>query len=209
VWSADAVRNGVPVVRNHRARPPVTRHTPVHVTLKLLPQVYSLRTPRCFRALERAMRAGSERFGMRLVHHSVQRDHLHLLIEADDKRALSRGMQGLKVRMARALNRVLQRKGKVFRERYHQRILRSPLETKRALGYVLLNTYKHMSRFGAAPWSHIDRCSSGPWFDGWTRPPTRPPPGPPCTVAARSWMLREGWKRHGLLDPSERPRTNA
>src|SRR5262249_48845284 len=85
---------------------------------------WKLRWRRCFGALGRAFWGGANRFGFRLVHYSVQGNHVHLLVEAEDERALSRGMNGLGVRMARGLNRVMGRTGKVLADRYHARILR-------------------------------------------------------------------------------------
>jgi len=137
----------------HRRRPVLKARFPVHVTWRMKKDVKWLRTPRCFRALARAFWAGSERFGFRLVHYSVQGNHLHLLVEAQDERALSRGMNGLGVRVARRLNRVLGRKGKVLEERYHGHVLRTPTEVKRARSYLLGNAYKHIRLLGADPYA--------------------------------------------------------
>jgi len=115
----------------------------VHVTLRTRWVVGNLRGPRLFRAIERALAAGKRRFGFRLVHFSVQADHLHLLVEAPDAVALSRAMKGLAVRLARRINRALGRSGAVLLGRYHERILRSPTEVRRALAYVLDNWRKH------------------------------------------------------------------
>ena len=150
--------------------------------------------------LERAFSAGSERFGFRLVHYSIQTTHLHLIVEARDSRALSRGMQGLLVRAARALNRAWGRKGSVFADRYHARALSSPLEVRRALVYVLQNARHHGLRVAG-----VDVYSSGPWFDGWTRWAFATARAFPCALA-KSWLLRLGWRRHGLLGVNETPR---
>ena len=83
-----------------------------------------------FRAVRRALTGARARFGFRLVHFSVQRDHLHLLAEASDRRALSRGMQGLSIRVAKAVNRRLGRRGAVFADRYHARALKTPREAR-------------------------------------------------------------------------------
>ena len=96
-----------------------------------------------FRSVRRALAGARDRFGFRLVHFSVQRDHLHLLAEAHDRRALGRGMQGLAIRVAKAVNRRLDRHGKVFGDRYHAHALRTPRETRSALRYVLSNIRKH------------------------------------------------------------------
>ena len=77
--------------------------------------VWNLRTRRCFTALARAFWGGGNRFGFRLVHYSVQGNHVHLLVEAKDEKSLSRGMCGLGVRVARGLNRVMRRRGRCSR----------------------------------------------------------------------------------------------
>jgi len=74
---------------------------PVHVTWRMREGVWNLRSRRCFGALERAFYSGANRFGFKLVHYSVQGNHLHLLVEAKDEKALSRGMNGMGVRSAR------------------------------------------------------------------------------------------------------------
>jgi REP element-mobilizing transposase RayT len=122
----------------------------VHVTLRVKRGVDSLRGSAMFRVVRRALTAAKERFGCRLVHFSVQRDHLHLLVEANDRRALSRGLQGLSIRVARAVNRRLGRTGKLFGDRFHARALKTPREAHWAIRYVLLNARKH-AREGARP----------------------------------------------------------
>jgi len=114
--------------------------------MRLKKGLASLRKAYVVRVLERAFAKGCGRFGFRLVHYSVQTNHVHLIAEAAGRRALSRGMQGLAIRMAKALNRTWQRKGRVFADRYHDRILRTPREVRSALRYVLNNARKHKSR---------------------------------------------------------------
>ena len=126
---------------------------PVHVTWRMREDVWQLRTRRCFTALARAFWGGANRFGFRLVHYSVQGNHVHLLVEAEDERALSRGMNGLGVRVAKGLNRVMRRSGKVLDDRYHGHILRTPTEVRRARGYLLQNAAHHTGRRGADPYA--------------------------------------------------------
>ena len=95
-----------------------------------------LRSRACFRVVASCIGKGGERDGFRIVHFSVQSNHLHLIVEADDATALARGIQGLSIRIARAVNRVLERRGKVFADRYHAHQLRSPTETANAIAYV-------------------------------------------------------------------------
>jgi REP-associated tyrosine transposase len=127
----------------HRRRPALSPRHPVLVTWRVLPHVWNLRSRRCFSRISRCFSLGRDRFGFRLVHFSVQGNHLHLVVEADDEKALARGMQGLGVRIAKALNRVMGRKGAVFADHYHSRILRSPTEVANALAYVLMNFLHH------------------------------------------------------------------
>src|SRR3981081_2521681 len=138
-------RAGVP----HVERPALPARFPVHAPWRLAPKGWNLRTQRCFRVLERAMYAGAVRFGFRLVHYAVMGNHVHLLVEAPDRRALSRAMKGLGVRIARALNRVMKRSGAVISDRYHAHILKTPSEVKRARNYLSSNArhhYGHTSR---------------------------------------------------------------
>jgi putative transposase len=132
-------RSGV----GHLRREVLKARCPVHVTWRMEKGVWNLRTRRCFRVLERAFVAGANRFGFKLVHYSVQGNHLHLLVEARDEKALSRGMNGMGVRVARGLNRVMGRHGEVLADRYHSHILRTPTEVRRARAYLLQNARKH------------------------------------------------------------------
>jgi REP element-mobilizing transposase RayT len=148
-------------------------------------------------AIKGAIAAGHKP-AFRVVHFSIQSNHLHLLIEAHDTEALSLGMQGLAVRMAWAVNRALGVRGTVFGERYHAHELKTPRETRNALLYVLQNWLKHGQGRGHDP------CSSARWFDGWNVRPSMSL-DPPIVAAPRTWLVTVGWRRHGLLQCDERP----
>lgn len=190
---------------SHRARPALNRHAPVHVTLRTVRGVWNLRSRRSFSVIRRAFYAGRDRFGFRLVHYSVQGNHLHLLVEAQDRRALSRGMQGLAIRLAKGLNRLMHRRGSVFRDRYYARSCRTPLETRRVLLYVLNNHRRHAFQRGEQlPRCWVDDFSSGPEFMGWDSsvlPQARRRflDLPDAIAAPKSYLLRIGWRRHGRL----------
>ena len=168
---------------NHVRRPRF-RNLPVHVTLRVRREVWNLRSRRCYSALTRAFAAGRARFGLRLCHYSVQGNHLHFVIEADDTRALSRGMQGLAVRMARALNRVMRRQGAVFAGRYHAHVLRTPREVRHALAYVLRNHAVHAKRSGR-PASAAPDVYSSVGYAALRLPLATEP-----IVAPLGWLLR-------------------
>ena len=112
-----------------------------------------LRKPRVFGALARAFWGGCNRFGFRLIHYSVQGNHMHLLVEAADEKSLARGMNGLGVRVAKGLNKVMGRRGKVLDERYHGHILRTPTEVLHARVYLTRNAERHLGVKGADPYA--------------------------------------------------------
>src|SRR6202011_2769242 len=176
-------RAGVPHVR----RPPLSPHHPAHVTLRVLPHVWNLRSRRSFRAIGRTFVSSKERDGFRLVHFSVQGNHLHLIVEARDSGRLSSGMQGLATWIARRLNEVMGRRGKVFADRFHAHALRTPLEVARAIAYVLGNFVIHALRRGAKSETPAPR-SAAPSSPAWRE-------GAACSDAPRTGLLREGWRR--------------
>jgi len=197
----------------HMTRPAVAARHPQHVTLRIRAGVTSLRKHRTLRVVQRCIRAGGHKATFRVVHFNLLSNHVHLIVEAGDATQLARGMQGLEVRLARRLNRALERKGKLFAERYHARSLRTPREVRNAIRYVLLNARHHAAARGerlSRYW--IDPFSSAPWFDGWTRNivareallvelRAQSPP----TAAPTVWLLVEGWRRGGLIDLADLP----
>jgi len=181
----------------HDVRPRVTRHDPVLVTTRLLAGLPNLRQERTLVVLRSVLAAGADRFGFRLVEYSIQTTHLHFLAEADDETALARGVQGLLVRVAKALNRTWGRRGRVVADRFHARVLRTPRAVRNALIYVLQNARKHGARIRG-----IDAFSSGPWFAGWRD--RRPRDDRPLPRAV-SWLLEVGWLRGGKIATTEVP----
>jgi len=134
-----------------------------------------------------------------VVHYSVQTNHVHLIVEAAGKQALSRGMRGTAIRIALAFNRALGRCGALWAGRYHARALATPRAVRNPLVYVLANVRKHLRAVAG-----IDPCSSAPWFDGYRGCARRRDDAPP-TASPRTWLLRAGWRRHGLLSRDEAP----
>ncbi len=187
------------------ARPLLARRYPVLVTVRLCEGLTSLRRAALLPVLQRAFTRASERPQFRVVHASIQSNHVHLLVEARDAESLAHGMCGLQVRIARGLNRVWRRRGKVQADRYHARVLRTPIEVRRALVYVLQNARKH-----GCGGPGVDPYSSGPWFDGWREPPDARDRGFALRhdspfASARTWLLRVGWRKHGLIGLGESP----
>jgi REP element-mobilizing transposase RayT len=177
----------------------------VHVVLRVVRAVGNLRTRHAYRAIRAAISRCAARTDYRVVHASLQSNHVHLLVEADDKRALSRGMQGFAISAAKRLNRELRRRrGDVFAFRYHATPVTSPTQARNAIAYVLNNWRRHRND-ARAPW-RIDPYSSAEQFAGWQTPHgygLRAEPLP-C-VRPTSWLLTDGWTRAGPIRTDEVP----
>lgn len=191
----------------HRARPALASRFPVHITLRVDDSLPDLRDELLSGQLQECLRDGKQREGFRLVHYSIMTHHLHLIVEALDAAALTEGIRGLCVRLARCINRFAGRFGRVFSDRYFARILRTPREVRNSTAYVLLNCRRHASQHGRklmANW--MDDCSSGRFFDGWRdRQPGPPSDEQPTVTPPGTWLLRDGWKRWGLIRIDEVP----
>jgi putative transposase len=161
---------------SHDARPAFSRPTPAHVTVRVRGDVPNLRSSRRFAAIRRCFAKAKQRQAFRMVQFSVLGNHLHLIVEADDSVALSRGMQGLCIRLAKALNKTLGRKGGLFDDHYHSHLLGSPAEVARALAYVRNNARRH---YGGL---EIDYYSSA--HAGWRE----------LLAVPVTWLLGVGWK---------------
>ena len=167
----------------------------------------ALRTRRLLAELEQSWREVRERSRFRIVHYSVQKNHVHLLLEAASAMDLASGLKSVVARFARAVNRVFRRVGQVLADRCHVHVLRTPHEVRNAIAYVLLNARRHLAKAGRAVprLAAIDPASSGRWFEGWAER-LMPAPDLPAVEPARTWLLRTGWRRHGLIQCDEIPR---
>ena len=166
---------------SHKARPRFDKAAAVHVTLRVADHVWNLRSQRAFRRIEACLADALGRFGLRVVQFSVMGNHIHLIVEADSSRSLSRGMQGLSIRIAKALNRLMNLGGAVFSDHFHSRILRTPTELVHAIAYVLGNHGHHFGGTGA-----VDRFSSAG---------LNPDRRERVLAHPRTWLLRNGWRR--------------
>src|SRR6202171_2675180 len=140
--------NGEKAGVTHLRRPDLSASHPVHTTLRMAKGCWNLRSRRAVLALRGAFEGGRDRVGFRLVHYSIQGNHLHLIVEAEGKESLARGMKGLEVRVARALNRMMARRGAGFADRYPAPALRTPPEVAHAVRYVLGNHAHHARQRG-------------------------------------------------------------
>lgn len=194
----------------HKARPDFPARYPVHVVLRAASEVGNLRRRCVYRAIRAATLTAARREDFRIIHLSIQRTHIHVLVEAEGKRALAVGMQGFQIAAARYINVALstptgRRRGTVFPDRYHAVIVTSPRQARHVLAYVMGNWRKHQEDRDARVrgWK-IDWFSSAWMFPDWQEYGDAPllwrgPAGyePLQVWRPRSWLLREGWKRHG------------
>src|SRR3954468_703985 len=209
-------RSGSP----HRERPFHDARYPVHVVLRAVRAVGNLRRRSVYHAIRKATRTTARREDFRIVHLSIQHDHVHLLVEASDKAALASGMQGFQISAAKHLNAAIskgkpgpRRRGSVFPDRYHAKIITSPRQARHALSYVLCNWRKHQED-RAAPMSAwtIDWFSSAVMFPGWSEYGEEGFLGrgagasdPLVVYQPKTWLLREGWKKAGTISYREIP----
>ncbi len=163
---------------SHKARPRFDKPAVVHLTFRVQDDVWNLRSQRCWRLIATAFEESRGRYSLRIVEFAVLGNHVHLLAEADNSESLSRAMKGLLVRLARSLNGLMDRKGALFADHYHSRVLRTPTELVNALAYVLGNSSHHYGgKVGADPFSSA-RCDRERILSSPT-----------------TWLLRQGWKR--------------
>jgi len=242
------VRAGSP----HKARPELKPYFPVHIVLRVARDFGSLRKRHMYKALREATIAVAKRElhdaidgAFRIIHISIQSNHVHLIVEADHKLALSRGMQSFQISAAKQLNRALsvrsvrvaigrgrsagaadrranaeyreamanRRRGSVFPDRFHQEIIKTPKQARNTLAYVLNNWRKHREdRDGLPATWKVDPFSTGVFFEGWKERadevvymPYRDTYQPMIVYFAKSWLLREGWRKHGLIGFNEVP----
>ena len=190
-----------PAVR-HRTRAVHKYWNPLHVTMRAVNGLPSFRAQTLFRAFEKALRT-TRREDFRVVEYSIQADHLHLIVEADDNDALARGMKSFSVRANRLFNAASgRRRGRVWAGRYHRRDLTNARQVRNALVYCLGNYKKHQRVTSGAP--RIDPCSSARWFQGWTAIRTHDD-GPRPSEHAHTVLLKRAWHKHGFIHPGERP----
>ena len=192
---------------NHIKRPELNGREPIGITMKLISGLPSIRTPMIMCSLARAVRL-ARRFGMGVVHFSVQSNHIHLIVEAANKAALTRGMRSLTTSIAKAVHRLIGFGfcGKVLKARYHAHILKTPTEVKRALRYVVFNLAKHKNcALMVDPYSSVymldslDRVVTGEecrrlegelrYRPSWLREIVG------AVSGAGTWLLAIGWRK--------------
>jgi REP element-mobilizing transposase RayT len=203
----------------HQVRPEIRPSQALHIVLRVVPAVNSLRRRDIYKAMRDATIVAAVRERIRIVQISLQRTHVHLLVEAENKQALARGMQGFQISAARNINSALgdgryrRRRGPVFADRYHLEVITSPTRAHHAISYVVNNWRKHgEDRQGLASTWLVDPFSSGISFPDWQELddkdfmwPIRATYDPLMVRRPQGWLLREGWKLCGPISARDVP----
>lgn len=209
-------KKGERASERHKTRESFRPSNPAHVTLRVTPDVAPLRGFDTYHALRAALVTTYARNRIRIVHISIQGTHVHLIVEANNRTELARGMQGFEIAAARNINAAVtkrtgvRRRGTVFPDRYHAVIIRSPRQARSNVAYVMNNWRRHgESQRSSAGW-RIDPYSSAPSFDGFKDLDVRtiewPDTYKPLPVwKPKTWLLSTGWRRHGLVRTTEVP----
>lgn len=203
----------------HRVRPAIKASEPLHVVMRAVREIGTLRRGEVLDAIRYASRllARHHEDTFRIVHFSLQRTHIHLIVEAADRRALWEGMKAFGISVAKQVNALIgertgkRRVGSVFADRYHAVVLKTPRQVRNTIAYVL-NNWKHHGEHRKPAQQHwlIDPYSSAVSFDGWKEQggvPFRVPDDyeEVFVFRPRTWLLNVGWRRWGLVSIDEIP----
>jgi REP element-mobilizing transposase RayT len=205
---------------SRESRPTFGSRQALHVVLRIVPEVGNMRRRKMYKAIRDATVVAAVRERIRIVHVSIQATHIHMIVEADSKLALARGMQGFQISVARNVNSVLgvdrfrRRRGRVFADRYHVVLIGSPTQARHTLSYVMNNWRRHQEdKHGRSKTWLVDPFSSGFSFPDWKELQDEelmwrgPESYEPLVVyRPRSWLLHEGWKKAGTISAREVPR---
>jgi len=171
----------------------------VHVTVRIAKGLPSLRREREFAVILERFHLVKERFGCKLRQFSVLGNHMHFLVETERASDLSRYMQGLQIRLAKALNKLWSRRGSVFSDRFHARLCDTRDKIRAATRYVLNNARRHGIRL---PAGQPDPFSSAPYYCHWTA-------GLFAAFREAVWPIVPGsnldWHHYPVLDINEVP----
>jgi REP element-mobilizing transposase RayT len=198
---------------SHAKRPYFDKRWPLHVTLRVREGLPPLRHTVCLEVFRQVMQECAEQEGFRVVHWSVQSNHVHMIVEAEDQEALTRGMKRISIRLAKRWNKLWERKGAVFDDSYHFVSLDTPTQVRNALVYVLQSAKRH----GVTLRGLLDHCSTAPAFEAWreqgpaSSSELYPRAKPSTWGLQKGWLLAKGGRLsvHELPKPKTKPRPTA
>ena len=128
----------------HIARDEFNRLTVLHLTVKIDRAKAGLKNKQTLKLLWHAIKKARLK-GLKIIHYTLEFDHIHLLVEADNKAIVGTGMQSFGISLSKGINKIKGLSGQVFKTRYHFRKLKTPTEVKNVIHYILGNSIKHKS----------------------------------------------------------------
>lgn len=194
----------------HKGRDAFRAKHPLHIVMRVLPVAGNLRRPVIHEGVRDALTTIGKHEDCRVVHLSIQRTHLHLLVEADNREALARGMRAFQISLAKRINRAIsspakaRRRGQIFTDRYESFVLETPRAVRDALVYVL-NAWRKVEK--PSPRA-LDPYSSALVFDGWKDAITDEDTSdfaPLVLWPARTALLTTEWRALGKIARNDVP----
>lgn len=134
-----------PAIR-HTKRPKFFQTRSLHLTIKVRENKADIQNKKILLRLNRAIQLARKQ-GLKIIHFALEFNHVHLLVEAGNHQILHRGMQALGISLAKGINKMKQKKGAVYKHRYHFRQITCARELKNVIHYILSNCKKHRSSF--------------------------------------------------------------
>ena len=139
-------RAGRPAIHDvgirHVKRFRLKKASSLHLTIKVRENKADIQSKRILKALHHAIKRARLK-GLKVVHYTLEYNHVHLLVESVDNKTLHKGMQAFGITIAKAINKIKRSKGAVYKNRYHLRLISSPRQLKNVLHYIFNNGVKH------------------------------------------------------------------
>lgn len=126
----------------HTRRERITKQSALHFTIKVRENKADIKNKRLLKILHHAIKRARLK-KLKVLHYSLEYNHVHLLVEARDNQIIHQGMQAFGISFAKAINKIKFLKGRVYKNRYHFRKITSLRDYKNVLLYIFRNGIKH------------------------------------------------------------------
>lgn len=126
----------------HTSRPVISKPASLHLTIKVKRNKADIKNKAVLAILKKAI-LNARLKGLKVIHYSLEFDHVHLLIEADNNKILGKGMQAFGVTLAKAINKLWRLGGGVYKHRYHFRRITGSKDLRNVMNYIFKNGVKH------------------------------------------------------------------
>lgn len=142
----------------HVERERIEKLTSLHLTIKVRENKAGIKNKSVLKILHQAIKRARLK-NLKVIHYTLEYNHIHLLVEAYGHKNLHQGMQSFGISLAKQINRLKSLKGAVYKHRYHLRKLSSARELKNVLHYIFNNGIHH-SRTSSLldPYNSLPAC---------------------------------------------------